>query len=88
MSIVWGGEGEEIRKSRRKSVEISDDSRTTPPKKTRLDESPPTAHNNRETSENSNGQENCRDRSITPEQDVPADLSSSSVKANVNFFLT
>ncbi|EEB13793.1 zinc finger protein and BTB domain-containing protein, putative [Pediculus humanus corporis] len=69
-------------KSRRKSVEISDDSRTTPPKKTRLDESPPTAHNNRETSENSNGQENCRDRSITPEQDVPADLSSSSVKAN------
>ncbi|KAK6618271.1 hypothetical protein RUM44_002722 [Polyplax serrata] len=71
-------------RNRRKSIEVSED-RTTPPKKSRTDESPPTAHNNRDTTatgENSNSKENCRERSVTPEQDVPADLSSSSVKAN------
>lgn len=69
------------RRDRRRSVDHSED-RTTPPKKSRIEESPPN-YQSANNVENSNGKENCRERSVTPEQDTPADLSSSSVKANV-----
>ncbi|KAL0268438.1 UNVERIFIED_CONTAM: hypothetical protein PYX00_010388 [Menopon gallinae] len=67
-------------RDRRRSVDHSED-RTTPPKKSRIEESPP-SYQSANNVENSNGKENCRERSATPEQDTPADLSSSSVKAN------
>lgn len=68
-------------RDRRKSIDVLED-RTTPPKKSRIEESPPNSYHNRDNVENSNCKENCRDRSATPEQDAPADLSSSSIKAN------
>lgn len=67
-----------FRRDRRKSLDL--DERSTPPKKPRGDETPPLVptapppYNHREM-ELANCKENCR-RSVSPEQDAPADLSS------------
>lgn len=67
-----------FRRDRRKSIDL--DERSTPPKKPRGDDTPPPVlsvpppYNHREL-EIANCKENCR-RSVSPEQDVPADLSS------------